>query len=444
MKILLIVYDNDSYVHHAPLGLMYIASVLKNHKVTIYNKDQYHYPAEHLTEYLDNNKFDVVGLGVIAGYWQYQEMLRVSKAINASKNRPFFVIGGHGPSPEPRYFLKKTGADAVVVGEGEQSILNIVDALENGDSVPSITHSELIRNIDTIPFPAWNLFPMDYYSLMREPHIRNNERCFPMITSRGCPFKCNFCYRMDKGIRLRSKESVVEEIKILKKDYGISYIAFIDELFMSSPGRALELCDVIRDLNIRWSCQGRLNYAKPELIREMKKAGCVFINYGIESLDDEALKLMNKNLTVEQITKGIEATLSEGVSPGFNIIFGNIGETERTLQAGVTFLLKYDDHSQLRTIRPVTPYPGSPLYYYAIYNGLLKDVEDFYENKHLNSDLPAVNFTNLSDVELNTCLFEANKTLIENYHKDKLAEQVKSYEKLYFQNDVSFRGLRQT
>lgn len=120
-----------------------------------------------------------------------------------------------------------------------------------------------------------------------------------------------------------------------------------------------------------------------------------FINYGIESMDEKALRVMNKALTTKQIIAGIENTLAVGISPGYNIIFGNIGETAESLKLGVEFLLKYDDHSQLRTIRPVTPYPGSPLYYYAIENGLLKDCEDFYENKHINSDLLTINFTDL-------------------------------------------------
>ncbi len=454
MNILLVCYDNDSFIHWFPHGLAYIASALKDHNVTIYNKDVYHYPEAHLTDYLNKNHFDVVGVGVIAGYWQYQELLRVSKAINDSKQKPFYIIGGHGVSPEPEYFLEKTQADAIVIGEGDNTIVDLIDALENNRSLSEVDgiayqgginkRRTTIKNIDSIPFPAWDLFPIDYYSLIREPHIKNSERCMPVITARGCPFKCNFCYRMEKGTRLRSVESIVEEISLLQRNYNISYITFTDELLMTSEGRTDTLCEAFMDLNIRWSCNGRLNYATPELIRKMKRAGCVFINYGIECLDDEILHIMNKHLTVEQIHRGIEATLKEGVSPGFNIIFGNIGENKKTLQAGVDFLLKHDDHSQLRTIRPVTPYPGSDLYYHAIDKGLLEGVQDFYENKHKNSDLMAVNFTTLSDDEFNKCLFDANKTLLENYHKHQIENQTKQFENLYFNNDTSFRGLRNT
>jgi radical SAM superfamily enzyme YgiQ (UPF0313 family) len=152
---------------------------------------------------------------------------------------------------------------------------------------------------------------------------------------------------------------------------------------------------------------------------------------------------MNKRLTVDQIEKGIKATLENGISPGFNIIFGNIGENRETLNKGVEFLLKYDDGAQLRTIRPVTPYPGSPLYYHAIEQGLLKDCEDFYEKKHLNSDLLAVNFTELSDKEFHKALFEANTRLIKNYYNKRLDSSIESAKKLYLKGDTSFRGFRE-
>lgn len=462
MKVLLVVYDNDSFIHWFPQGLAYIASALRNagHEITVYNQDQYHYPESHLKEYLTRNRFDVVGVSVIAGYYQYRKLLKISEAINSVPNRPFYIIGGHGPAPEPEYFLKKTGADAVVIGEGEITAVNLLDALANNRDLSSVNGlaylkngklvvtdpQELIKDIDSIPFPAWDLFPVDYYALLRMPHITNSERCFPVLSARGCPFTCNFCYRMDKGIRLRSPENIIAEIKILKEKYNITYIAFSDELLMSSPERTKKLCQAFidADLKIKWDCNGRLNYATPDVLELMKKAGCVFINYGIECMDDEILKVMNKKLTVDQIIKGIEATLAAGISPGYNIIFGNIGENARTLQQGVDFLLKYDDHAQLRTIRPVTPYPGSPLYYYAIEKGLLKDVEDFYENKHINSDLLSVNFTDLTDNEFHELLFKANEVLIKIYFDHQMKNAIDNARKLYFNKDASFRGFRQS
>jgi len=388
----LVVYDNDAYIHWFPQGLGYIAAVLKKRgdDVIIYNQDMHHYPDEHLTHYLNKNRFDIIGVSTIAGYYQYRKLLGISKAINNSEKRPFYIIGGHGPSPEPEYFLKKTQADAVVIGEGEQTVVELAEALENNtklekvkgiafrkyDKVRINDKRPLIKDVDNIPIPAYELFPVNYYRLLRMPHVKNSDFVMPILSGRGCPFKCNFCYRMDEGFRPRSSESIIDEIKFLKRSYGINYIAFGDELLMSSAARTSSLCESFIEarLNIKWDCNGRLNYAKPAVLNLMKRAGCVFINYGIEALDDRILRNMNKCLTVEQIVKGIEATLKSGISPGFNIIFGNIGENTDTLRKGVEFLLKYDDGSQLRTIRPVTPYPGSELYYYAIKKGFLKEI----------------------------------------------------------------------
>lgn len=462
MRILLVVYDNDSYIHWFPQGLAYVASVLlkKGYDVEIYSQDQHHFPDEHLTAYLDANRFDFVGVSVIAGYYQYRKLIKISEAINKSRQRPFYIIGGHGPSPEPEYFLKKTGADCAVIGEGEITVIELMEAVMNRtalSTVKGIAYREssetrinarrpLIENIDTLPFPAYELFPVDYYKLLRMPHATNRDFAMPVLSGRGCTFTCNFCYRMDEGFRPRSNESIVDEIKFLKKRYGITYIAFSDELLMSSVQRTLSLCESFleHDLKIKWDCNGRLNYAKPDVLRTMKRAGCVFINYGIEAMDDQVLKNMKKALTVAQITTGIEATLAEGISPGFNIIFGNFGDNRDTLRKGVDFLLKYDDGSQMRTIRPVTPYPGSPLYYSAIETGLLKGVEDFYEHKHVNSDLLAVNFTELTDHEFHSALLEANTKLITAYFNSKLKTQVSQARELYLAGNANFRGFRQT
>ena len=462
MKILLIVYDNESYISWFPQGLAYLAAVLREdgHEITIYTQDIYHTPDSHITKFLDENRFDVVGVGVIGGYYQYKKLLGISSAINASKHRPFFVIGGHGPSPDPQYFLEKTEADAAIIGEGEESTKQLVRAIEagsnfenikglayrEGDAVVVNPRMPLILDVDSIPMPAYDLFPISFYRLLRVPKCSPTDLVMPVLSGRGCTFECTFCYRMDKGFRPRANEAIIEEIRILKKDYNINYIVFSDELLMSSIPRTTSLCEDIisANLNIKWWCNGRLNYAKPDILRTMKKAGCVFINYGIESMDEQVLKNMKKGLTKRQIISGIEATLAAGISPGFNFIFGNIGDTQDTLQKSVDFLLNYDDGSQLRTIRPVTPYPGSELYYQAIRDGSLKDCADFYENKHINSDLVSLNFTEMSDENFHRCLHEANSTLISNYYANLKKNTLNQADDLYKNLNESFRGFRQT
>ncbi len=181
MRILLIVYDNGSFIHQFPLGIGYIAAVLKQegYSVTIYHQNQHHYPNEHLTRYLDKNRFDVIGLGFVAGYYEYRKAIKISEAIHRSKNKSFYVLGGHGPSPEPEYFLKKLHADAVVMGEGEETIKELVCAIANkssllhvkgiayrdGDNIVINERRPLIANIDSLPFPAHELFPIEYYRL---------------------------------------------------------------------------------------------------------------------------------------------------------------------------------------------------------------------------------------------------------------------------------------
>jgi radical SAM superfamily enzyme YgiQ (UPF0313 family) len=442
--------------------MAYIAATLLKygHEVKIYEQDIHHYPESHLTKYLDENYFDIVGLSFIGGYYEYRKALKISEAINFAKQRPYYIIGGFGPSPAPEYFLNKTQADALVKGEGENTIIDLLNHLENKKdlkNVLGIAYREnnqvfinpsrpLIEDVDSIPMPAYHLFNVEHYRLIRMPNCTKTDFIMPILSGRGCTFTCNFCYRMDKGFRGRSNEAIIEEIKYLQKNYGITYIAFSDELLMSSIGRTMSLCeDMIKaNLNIKWDCNGRLNYAKPKVLKLMKEAGCVFINYGIEAFDDQILKNMNKVLTTRQIEEGIKNTLNAGISPGFNIIFGNIDETKETLMKGVDFLLKYDDGAQLRTIRPVTPYPGSPLYDLAIQKGLIKNIEDFYENKHTNSDLLTCNFTKLSDDDYYKALMEANQILLENYQNRVKINTKKQLEDLYLRKDSTFRGFRQT
>ena len=461
MKVLLIAYDNGSHINEFPLALGYLASALEDagHTVEVYNQDIYHHQPEHLTNHLNKTSYDVVCLSSIAGYWQYQKVLEISKAINVSTNRDNFiyVLGGHMFVPEPEYFLRKTKADFVCMGEGEKTVVDICNRDLGFKDIKGIAYlrdkklvqtkpREVIKDLDTISFPSWHLFDMNHYCLAPYPNSKHTDRTFPVLASRGCSFKCNFCYRMLPGIRFRSPENIVAEIKELKEKYHINYIAFYDELLMASKKRTTEVCNAIieADLDVRWCCDGRLNFAKPEILKLMKKAGCTFINYGIESYDNQVLKNMHKQLTTEQIDVGLQNTVNEGISPGINVIFGNYGDTEKILMKGVKLILKYTDYSQMRTIRPVCSYPGSELYYDALKQGKLKDIADFYENKHINSDLITVNFTDMSDKAFYELLYYYNKRLIIDYLNKQTTRHLDVMQKLYVEQDASFRGFRQT
>ena len=463
LKVLFVVYDNGSYDHVFPMGVGAIAGVLKRdgHEFSVWNQDMHHWPDDNLRTHLDENKFDVVVISLIAGYYQYQKMKNLSKAINNSKNRPFYIMGGYGPTPEPEFFIRKSGCDVVCMGEGEVTISKLMEAIENKTAlkkVPGIAWLEnnklqqtprapLIHDLDSLPPTPYEKFPMHYYRMLRMPKVKSTDFCFPLMSARGCSFKCTFCYRMDPGYRMRTPEPLLDEIEKLHKDYGITYIAFQDDLLMSSVEHTEAVCleFLKRNLPVRWNCNGRLNYCSEELLRLMKDAGCRFINYGIESMDQKVLNNMKKGLRPEMIIRGVEDTLKVGISPGLNFIFGNKGDNKKTIKSTVDFMLKYDDFAQKRTIRPVTPYPGSPLYYDAIEMGLLdKDnpAEDFYERKHLNSDLICCNFTELSDEEFYECLRWANSTLLKNYFDKQKTSTLAQVDHLYKKKDATFRGFR--
>lgn len=473
MKILLIAYDNDSHISYFPLGLAYIAAALRgeaHHEVIIYEQDIFHYSEEHLIEYCNREDFDAIGVGGCGGYYQYRKIKKIAAAIDKLDNKPLFWMGGHLPSPEPEYFLRKFKADFVVIGEGEESVRELIDAYERAKNsekdwkradysrIDGIAYLDTnghyiqtrrrvpIKDVDSISWPAWDLFTMENHVLYPFSNAERKDRGMSMLSGRGCPFHCNFCYRMDEGFRPRATAEIMKEMKYLKDTYHVSYIEFDDELLMSSVSRTKELCEAMlnSDLHMKWNCNGRLNYASKdkEMLRLMKEAGCVFINYGIESIDDNALKRMNKNLTVDMITRGVENTLEVGISPGLNIIFGNLGETREILEKDVAFLLKYDDHAQYRTIRPVTPYPGTELYQYAVSKGMINNIEDFYENKHTNSDLLTCNFTDMTDDEFYDALYWANSVLLENHLENAREGNQVCLDELYKNKNVDFRGFR--
>lgn len=463
MKVLLIAYDNGSHISFFPAGLAYVASAIREegHYVEIYQQDIYHYTEEHLVKYIVENEFDAVGIGGCGGYYQYRKIKAIAQAIDTIEKKPMFWMGGHLPSPEPEYFLRKFKADLIMIGESDETVkevLRVYETTKDWSSVKGIAYLDengefhenerrpLIKDIDKIPFPAYDLFNMEHYVLYPKPNSDRTDRSVDIISGRGCPFKCNFCYRMDEGFRPRSSEKIIEEIEMLKEQYKITYVDFIDELLMSSTKRTREFCNMMieKEVNVKWACNGRLNFAAVdlEMLHLMKKAGCVFINYGIESMDNEALKRMNKHLTTDVIIKGIENTLEAGISPGLNIIFGNLGENKKSIENDVEFLLKYDDHAQLRTIRPVTPYPGTALYNCAIDQGLIEGIEDFYENKHMNSDLLTCNFTDLTDDEYYEAIYWANSALLDNYLKNTKEANEKCLNRLYKEKDANFRGFR--
>jgi radical SAM superfamily enzyme YgiQ (UPF0313 family) len=178
-----------------------------------------------------------------------------------------------------------------------------------------------------------------------------------------------------------------------------------------------------------------------DVLEMLRGSGCVSIDYGIEQFDDDALASMDKHLTTKEIREGIQLTRESGIAVCFNIIYGNIGDTKETLRKSIDFLHEYNDYSQLRVVRPVTPYPGSPLYSYAISHGLLMGPEDFY-SRHTNLERLTVNFTSYSDEEVHQQLYDVNCEIIERYYKHQADITKEQFKKVYFEGDSGYRGAR--
>lgn len=438
-KILLISYDNGSHIPFFPQNLFYLYGALRKagHLVGLWFPDVHHGPASEVTRLLDNSQFDIVAFGFVAGYYQYRVAKELAISINRSKRRKQmkFVVGGHGPAAEPVFFQGKLGCDVVVVGDGED--LGWVD-------LPGGVYNCKPCESDEAPIGAYRDFPMDIYRLIRWPTSTRTDFCLPVLSSRGCRWHCSFCYRMRPGFHERSIEAIIDELKFLHDIIQINHFQFSDELLMSSEKRTEAICESILKLPfvIKWDCNGRLNYAKKTTLELMKKSGCEYVNYGIESLDQSLLNQMHKGLTVGQIQEGIENTLIAGLSPGINLIWGFPGDTVENLVKAADFIKKYDPCHELRTIRPVTPYPATELYRLAIEKGLLKDAEEFYEHKHKNSDLVSVNFTDIPTEEMHKALYHVNRDLYVNYQVKRANRLDKQMAGLYSGKDANFRGYR--
>jgi anaerobic magnesium-protoporphyrin IX monomethyl ester cyclase len=437
MRIALINYDNGSRIPVMPQNLFLLkeAAERQGHTVILFDFNLTKEPYD----ILDYVNFDVVGLGFISGYWPHAEAQKIAKAV--AKRRPkWFILGGHGPAADPEYYMKLLGADAVFTGAADISFPNWLKHPE-----PGIIGSEGYR----MSLPQINLTQgLEVYKRVRFPNTRENEFAIQILSGRGCPYKCAFCFRNDKHFARYNTEDLFDDIRHYHKYHGITHFQFSDELLMVGSIRCLEILDVLRDLQrrcgnaLRFDCNGRLNIAakSPELLKLMKKTGFTYINYGCESMSQEVLNNIDKKQTVAEIYEGIENTIAAGITPGLNFMWGNPGDNYRTLWDAANFINQYTDYSELRTIRPVTPYPGTDLF-----DRLGISVDEFY-SVHTNSDLFSFHFMDgISNEDADKNLCEANKFLFRAYMKHKTEAQVEAMERFYTLDidPATFRGFRE-
>lgn len=464
-NVLFIIHDLYQEDNHFPLGIGYLAAVLKKKDVNVevYCQDIFHYTNAELSDLLKKNNYDLICVGFLAARFK-ETVLDLCRCINKQKRSAWLVLGGHGPTPIPEYVLEQTHADVIVLGEGEETLPELLKCkLEQGElaKINGIAYTEEgvvkitprrkpVFDLDSIPFPEWSLFPIEHYiKNLKLFRYEPTDKCFGMLTSRGCINRCNFCYRMEKGIRFRSVKNVIQEIELLNEQYGVNYFMMNDELFVYPKKRVFEFRDELEKtgIKIKFFCNARVDVFDDEVAQCLKDAGCQFLNFGMESSDQNVLDIMDKNTTVEENIRAAEIAKNAKIGLGLNFIWGNIGDTAESLKNNTELIKKYTSYDYIRTIRPVTPYPGCDLYNTAISKGLLKGPDDFFE-KFKNSDLFTVNFTEIQDKKFYELLFEANKDLILDYYehtsKDMTAAKklIDDFYRLYFKGDLFFRGAR--
>ncbi len=292
------------------------------------------------------------------------------------------VLGGVHASEKPQEAVTQPFVDFVIRGEGEFAFQELAAgkplseirglSYKEGGRVIHNEPGELIKDLDALPMAAYHLLPMDRYF----PAVGSykNLPAISMVTSRGCPGKCTFCYQpFGSLIRQKSPKKIFEEIQHLIKNYGIKEICFYDDNFTTLKPRIRELCKMIIDakMNFTWSCFSRVDWADLELLKLMKKAGLRQVMYGIESGDQGILDTIRKQTTIEKIRTANRWTKEAGIEVRAAFIFGNPGETEETMKKTIDFAIELDPDVAIFNV--VIPNPGTQMYEWAVKNGVLKN-----------------------------------------------------------------------
>jgi len=368
-----------------PLGISYIASVLERagHVVKVLDAIALNLTTEELRESIREFMPDVTAVTTMTPtLFGALESARIAK-----ENGSITVIGGPQISVYPKETLSYSFLDYGVNGEGENVMLELVKRLEEG-STPNdiqglvyrqkdtvcVNGSAIIDDVDSIPFPAYHLLPMDKYN-----SIIGLYPVSTMISSRGCPYKCHFCFKQpsDKKIRFRLPRNVVDEMEYLVKKYKVREIMFYDDVMTAKRSHVVGICEEMlsRGLNVKWEAPARVEHVDESLLALMHKAGCIRLRYGVESGSEEMLNLMNKNITLKQVKEAFKLTKKAGIETFAYFMVGYAHETPVTMQKTIDFALELSPDLVMFTV--VTPLPETPLYDLARREGLI--VKDYWQ-----------------------------------------------------------------
>ncbi len=415
-----------------PIGLAYVASALKRAgwDFDLLDLDACPYSPRQVAAFLKRGSYDLVAMGCIVTGYKYVKTL-AAQARQANP-RTTVVVGNTVASSIPEILLTHTEADIAVLGEGDQTLAEVIACLARGgelDSVAGIVYrrkGELIRtpprppiaDLDSIPRPQWDIFDLELYirSLSRSlneplpPLPPGQVRAFPINTARGCPFHCSFCYQAFHGLpyRRRSARSVVAEMRYLHRRYGINHFCFHDDLSLSRRQDAEELAREIlaSGLAVTWeaNCRAGLfqNQEDLELVRLLKRAGALSLGFALESADADILKWMNKKITVEMFLRQASIVKGGGLAVTTSLVVGYPPETRESIKKTIDVCIQAGVYPSLGFL---LPQPGTPMYDYARRQGLIPDQEAYLLEMGDRQDL-RLNLTRMSDQELQAVVQE--------------------------------------
>ena len=432
-------YGHGKRSLYFPLGLAYIASVLREseNKVTVVDMEGDDLSNEEAVSQILASAPDLIGFGGMITRFRIVKTL--AQSLRKEMPSVFMIAGNSGATTVPELYLKSCLLDAVVLGEGEITTRELATALENSlewKNIPGLAYlsaegklllspaRELIENLDSIPFPAWDLFPVERYVSSLD-HRQIKVRHLEVVASRGCPFNCVYCYRIyGRSVRRRSPESIVSEVEELVSRYNIEYTSFPDDLFTSDRNFVMDTCRLISERlpDLRWSCIGRVNTVDREMLKTMNEAGCEWISYGVESGNNRMLSIMKRGVTAQQCLDSIRLTRESGIHPEGSFMIGMFGETEESVRDTVEFCKKADITAPMLY---VTPYPGTEIFNRAINEKLISNVEEFLEKMNAADEL-LVNLTDLSDEKLASLRNWAQGTIGRNYLMKKPLTRIPS------------------
>ncbi len=432
MRILLIniCLRPDSALKYIPVGLSCIATTLNKagFRPDILDIDLHRYSDTEIDDFLrSNNRYDIVGFGnIVSGY---KHTKRVAIQVKKAMPDTLLIVGNTVATSIPELLLKCVPhIDIAVIGEGDQTIVDIVTAKaakRSWQSVPGIAYRDggkvvftekrkAIPRMSDILFPDYSLFDAHAYVAVSNktvpepfpPMPVDALRALPVNTARGCPYDCTFCSHAFKEYKYRYYDftAVAKYIKHLQDMYDVNYIHFWDELTIFSADRLRELCDAIEKENLHfyWPIPPRVNtFASKDLglLRRSKDLGALLIGGAFESADENILVAMNKRIDIEKYVEQVDVAKKAGLEVRTSLVFGYPQETEATIKKTVELCRRLRIYPSAGFVLPL---PGTQIYDYAIRNGFIKDEEEYLLRIGDRQDVH-VNLTQLpDDVLMNT------------------------------------------